>query len=282
MSKKNITVQGKNISILEQNDIDYISLTDIAKSGTDREPYEAINSWLRNAGTTNFLAEWERIHNPKFNPSQMARFKLYKDDNRNNITAKIYIEMSGAIGIISKQGKYGGGTFAHKDIAINFCYWLSPEFQVHLIKEYQELKLNEFHLLSSSIPREITKANYGIVTGIVDAYLVGTKTGKAKGLVFASEADIINQAVFGMTAKQWKLANSDKEGNIRDSATTVELQVVSNIEMLHAYLVSNGVDKNQRLNTLSGWAAYLLTELPRFQSTKRIREKADKQKQIKN
>ncbi len=171
MAKKKINVKGSVITILEQTESDYISLTDIAKSSTNHEPFEAINSWLRNESTVTFLEAWEKLHNSNFKPSHMRTFKNYRSQNRNSVTAKIYIDMTETIGIISKPGRYGG-TYAHSDIAINFCYWLSPEFQVYLIKEYQQLKVSEFNRLSGSIPREITKANYGIVTGIVDAYLV--------------------------------------------------------------------------------------------------------------
>ncbi|MFT4660561.1 MAG: hypothetical protein ACI9N1_000343 [Flavobacteriales bacterium] len=280
MSKKKINVQGAVISILENSDSDYISLTDISKGASDRRPAELVSDWLRNDSTISFLGAWEKLHNPNFKVGHLPHFRTEKADNRKSITPQKWIEEFEAIGLISKSGRYGG-TFAHSDIAINFCYWLAPEFQVYLIKEYQALKVAEFNRLSNTIPREITKANYGIVTGIVDTYLVGTKTGKAKGLVFASEGDLINKAVFGMTAKEWRRMNPTKKGNMRDHATTVELQAVSNIEMLHAYLVANKVPKNKRLSVLEGWAAYLLVELPKYQATKRIAKAAKEQKKLK-
>ena len=203
MAKKKITVDGTTIRI---NKDSYVSLTDIAKRSTDREPAQVIRGWLRNTNTINFLATWEEVHNSDFKPVQMDRFRKQASDNRKKISAQSFIEQTEAIGLTSKSGRYGG-TFAHSDIALNFCYWLSPEFQVYFLKEFQRLKEDEAKRLNIewNIRRELTKAHYPMLKEAV-LNALPPEENKA-GFYLADEADLINQIVFGMTAKQWKAKN---------------------------------------------------------------------------
>lgn len=257
MAKTKITVQGLEIAIEHIDTEDYISLTDIAKQ-TERKPADSIADWLRNSATLRFLQTWEMLHNENFKVGQMQDFRLSATDNRKAISPKRYIEETGAIGIISKSGRYGG-TLAHADIAMEFCSWLSPEFKVYVIKEFKRLKAEEAERLglSWSLRRELAKANYPIHTEAVRENLVPlldwhTKREKSH---FASEADLLNLAVFGITAKQWKAANPEAKGNVRDAASEIELQVLANMESANALLVDNGFSKDERLGILSQRAA---------------------------
>jgi len=257
MAKQKMNVEGLPVSIEKINGAEYVSLTDIAKQ-TERKPADSINDWLRNASTLLFIETWEALHNPSFKVGQMHEFRISAADNRKALTPQRFIEETAAIGIISKSGRYGG-TLAHSDIALNFCYWLSPSFQVYFLKEFQRLKADEAERLGLSwnLRRELSKANYHIHTDAVRENLVPLLdwNTKRESLHFANEADLLNLAVFGITAKQWKQANAGAKGNIRDNANERELQVLANMESANALLIENGFSKDERFTILAKRAA---------------------------
>ena len=252
--KKIITVDGKDISLLPQKgEDDYISLTDIMKSFDDDF---SIYSWMRNKNTVEFLGVWEQLHNPGFKGNEFVTFKNEAGANNFNLTPKKWIQTTDAIGMRVKSGRYGGGTFAHKDIAINFCSWLSPTFQLYLINEFQRLKEIEAKEQRESIEwqvkRTLAKVNYQIHTDAIQNHLIPERLNvKQRGIVYASEADVLNVALFGVTAKEWKSANSKKKGNMRDHATGQQLLVLSNLENLNAEYIKLGLVQNERLQRLN-------------------------------
>ena len=224
MAKKTIlTVQDTEISILSQKDQDYFSLTDIAKRVNERSDM-VISNWLRNRNTIEFLGVWEQLNNPDFNPIEFDGIKSQAGLNSFILTIKQWQEQTGAIGLIAKTGRYGG-TFAHKDIALEFCSWVSPTFKLYLIKEFERLKQKEAQeskeALEWNLKRTLAKVNYRIHTDAVKEHLIPPRiyNTKAEGLYFANEADLLNMALFGITASQWRLANPDAKGNMRDYAT---------------------------------------------------------------
>jgi hypothetical protein len=259
MAKKTLLVEGSNISLVTVGVDDYISLTDIAKS-SDNEPRFIIRNWLSTQNTIAYLGAWETLHNPNFNG---AGFRTVKDEffeKPFSLTPTRWIEATSSIGMRSTSGKYGGGTYAHKDIALNFCYWLSPVFQIYLIKEFQRLKEEESDRLNLdwNLKRTLAKVNYRIHADAVKKHLipprlVGTKH---EGIVYASQADILNLALFGMTAKQWREANPDLKGNLRDYATAEQLLVLVNLENLNAHFIKEGLAPDERLDRLNEVAIY--------------------------
>lgn len=276
MAKQKLTVEGLPISVETLGGVDYISLTDIARQ-TDRPPSDSIRDWLRNSSTLLFLETWETLHNPNFKLGQMHQFRNEAADNRKTISPQRYIEETGAIGMLSKSGRYGG-TLAFSDIALNFCYWLSPSFQVYFIQEFQRLKVQEADTLGLSwnLRRELTKANYLIHTDAVRSNLVPLIdwNTKRESFHFASEADLLNVVVFGTTAKQWKAANPEAKGNLRDSASIKELQVLANMESINAALIEQGFNKDERLTILTRRAERelaILEESKALQSPKRLK-----------
>lgn len=276
MKNQTITVRGLEIVIERIDSEDYISLTDIAKQ-TERKPADSIADWLRNSATLLFLQTWEFLHNENFKVGQMHDFRINASDNRKSISPQRYIEETNAIGLISKSGRYGG-TFAHSDIATNFCNWLSPEFQVYFIKEFKRLKEDEAERLGLSwnLRRELTKANYPIHTDAVRTNLVPLIdwNTKRESFHFASEADLLNVVVFGTTAKQWKAANPEAKGNLRDSASIKALQVLANMESINAALIEQGFNKDERLTILTRRAERelaILEESKALQSPKRLK-----------
>ncbi len=274
MAKQKITVEGLSIALERVEGVDYVSLTDIAKQ-TERSPAESIRDWLRNSSTLLFLETWETLHNPNFKVGQMHQFRNDASDNRKTVSPQRYIEETGAIGIISKSGRYGG-TLANSDIALNFCYWLSPSFQVYFIQEFQRLKEQEAGALglSWSLRRELAKANYHIHTDAVRSNLVPLMewNTKKESLHFASEADLLNLAVFSTTAKQWKTLNPDAKGNLRDSASVKELQVLANMESINAALIEQGFTKEERLAVLSRRAERELTILEEVKALQEVKK----------
>lgn len=259
MAKKTIVVDGKNISLLTQNETDYISLTDIAKSSDD-EPRFVIRNWLSSQNTITYLGAWESLHNPDFN---RAGFRTVKDDffeKPFSLTPSRWIETTNPIGLRSTAGKHSGGTYAHKDIAVNFCYWLSPVFQIYLIKEFQRLKQEESERLNLdwNLKRTLAKINYKIHADAIKNHLIPLKIKDTKfeGLYYASEADLLNLALFGMTAKEWRESNPDLKGNLRDYATTEQLLVLANVENLNAEFIKMGIPKADRLTKLNDVAIY--------------------------
>ena len=249
--KDKIHAQGIDISIYT-NDFknEYISLTDIAKYRNVEDPRYVIQNWMRNRNTIEFLGVWEELHNPDFNRVQFDAVKSEAGLNRFIMTPKRWIEEMNAIGITSKAGRYDGGTYAHSDIAMAFATWISPEFQLYIMKDYRRLKADENSRLSLNwnLNREIARLNYRIHTDAIKENLIPSNLTSAQiSYTYASEADLLNTALFGMTAKQWREANPDKKGNIRDYATLNQLLVLTNAESYNSVLINEGKSQGERL-----------------------------------
>lgn len=254
IKNQKIQVSGVRVSLLRKNDSDFISLTDIARYKNPQEVDHTLQNWMRNFGTIEFLGLWEKINNFYFKPLEFEGFKSRAGVKAFSVTPKRWIEATGAIGILSKSGRYGGGTFAHKDIAFEFASWISPEFKLYLIKEFQRLKEAENKMLSLGwdVKRELAKVNYKIHTDAIKQNLIPNKiTEISEKFVYASEGDLLNKALFGMTAKEWREQNPEKEGNIRDYATIEHLVVLCNLESLNAELIRVGVEPAKRLLKLN-------------------------------
>jgi len=249
---KQIIVQGSKISLLlRPNDDDFISLTDMAKKfGDDVLIYQ----WMRNRNTVEFLGIWERLHNPDFKGIEFETFKKQAGMNSFSLTPKKWIEATKATGIISKAGRYGGGTYAHIDIAFEFGAWLSAEFKLYLIKEFQRLKIEENNrlILGWDVKRTLTKINYRIHTDSIKKYLIPKRVSKEQAnFIYANEADLLNVALFGITAQEWRAKKSDKSGNIRDYADVSQLVCLANMETLNAEFIRQGVPAAERLLRLN-------------------------------
>jgi KilA domain-containing protein len=242
-----IEVQGTKITILPKGKNDYISITDIARFKDPRRMNYIVQNWLRNKNTIQFLGIWERLNNPDFKPLEFEGFKNQAGLNSFVLTPKQWIEKTNAIGIISKSGRYGG-TYAHKDIAFEFATWISVEFKLYIIKEFQRLKDQEQKQLGWDIRRNLTKINYRIHTDAIKENLIPPKVNKSQiSYIYASEADILNMALFGKTAVPWRDANPEEKGNIRDFANVSQLVCLSNLENLNAVFINEGISQSQRL-----------------------------------
>ena len=253
-----ITVQDTDISIVKYNEEDYISLTDMARSQMQEH---IIFRWLSLKSTIEYLGEWEMLYNPVFNCTEFGTIKNAAGSNNFVLSVKTWIEQTNAQGIRSKAGRYGG-TYAHRDIAYHFGMWLSPKFQLLLIKEYQRLKTEEQKLLGWSAKRELSKINYRIHTDAIRQNLIPAKVTPAQAnIIYASEADVLNVAMFGMTAKQWREANPELKGNIRDYATINELICLSNMENLNAVFIEQGIPQSERLIKLNQIAIHQMSIL---------------------
>jgi hypothetical protein len=247
---ENITVKNTNIAIIKNKDTDYISLTDIAKFKTN-EPNAVIANWLRNRNTIEYLGIWETLYNPNFKPLEFEGFKKEAGLNAFTLSPQRWIEATNAIGIISKSGRYGG-TYAHRDIAFKFANWISIEFELYFIKEFQRLKAEEQKQLGWSVKRELSKINYHIHTDAIKQNLIPAElTQQQVSIVYANEADVLNMALFGMTAKTWRESHPDEKGNLRDYANINELICLSNLENLNAVLIDEGVKQPERLLKLN-------------------------------
>lgn len=253
MRSKEITVLEKEIHI---NKDDYFSLTDIAKYKNPEAPADVVKNWLRRKDTIEFIGLWEKLNNPNFNVVEFDQFKTEAGHNYFTMSPKKWIDGVNAIGIVSKAGKYNAGTYAHKDIALQFASWISPEINLYIIKEFQRLKVEEQKLLGWTVKRELAKINYRIHTdAIKDNIIIPLEISKEQAsFVYASEADVLNVALFGMTAKQWRDKNPDKKGNIRDYAEVSQLVCLSNLENLNAYLIEQGLGQKERLIKLNNAA----------------------------
>ena len=246
-----ITVLKNEITTSTFNDEDYISITDIAKSKDNTEANDIIRNWLRNRNTIEFLGIWEQLNNPSFKPIEFDGFRKEAGLNSFTMSPTKWIKSTNAIGIISKSGRYGG-TYAHKDIAFEFASWVSVEFKLYLIKEFQRLKDEELKQLGWDIKRNLTKINYRIHTDAIKENLIPKElTSKQINFVYANEADILNVALFGMTAKEWRDKNKDKKGNIRDEADVNQLVCLANLESLNAHFISEGLTQNERVKKLN-------------------------------
>ena len=258
-----ITVLNKDVSYYQVNEEDYICITDIARYKNSNRTDDLIRNWLRNRNTIEFLGIWELLNNPGFKPVEFDGFKKQAGLNSFTLTPRQWIEKTNAIGIISKSGRYGG-TYAHKDIAFEFASWISVEFKLYLIKEFQRLKESEQKQLGWDIKRNLAKINYRIHTDAIKANLIPKELTKQQvNHVYATEADVLNMALFGMTAKQWRDSNDDKKGNIRDYADMSQLVCLSNLENLNALFINEGLPQAERLSKLNKIAIQqmrLLTE----------------------
>jgi hypothetical protein len=254
-SKSNsIEVQGTSISVISKDDADYICLTDIARYKNPENSDDIIRNWLRNRNTVEFLGIWEQLNNPDFKPVEFDGFRMQAGLNNFTLSPKQWTEKTGAIGIISKSGRYGGGTYAHKDIAFEFASWVSVEFKLYLIKEFQRLKEDENRRLSLAwnLNRTLSKLNYHIHTDAIKEHLIPPEITPAQAkITYASEADVLNVALFGQTAKQWRDSNSKLEGNMRDHATVEQLLVLANIESMNAEFIHMGLKQGERLKRLN-------------------------------
>lgn len=254
MSKnKKITVKGTEITIFQAEQSDYISLTDIARYKDPANTDDIIKNWLRNRNTIELLGFWEQLYNPDFKPVEFDGFRKQAGLNSFVMTPKKWIETTNAIGIVSKSGRYGG-TFAHKDIAFEFASWVSIEFKLYIIKEFQRLKEaeNDRLKLEWNLQRTLAKINYRIHTDAIKENIIPRVLDtKEANLVYASEADLLNMALFGKTALQWRTENPEAKGNIRDEATLRQLVVLSNLESINAVLIHQGLSQAERLLQLN-------------------------------
>jgi hypothetical protein len=245
-----INVQQTDVTILKINEDDYISLTDIAKFKSD-DPTAVIANWMRNRNTIEYLGIWETLYNPNFKPLEFEGFKTEAGLNAFTLSPQKWIDATNAKGIISKSGRYGG-TFAHKDIAFKFAAWISIEFELYFIKEFQRLKEEEQKQIGWTAKRELAKINYHIHTDAIKQNLIPAElTREQINYVYANEADVLNMAMFGITAKQWRDANPDLKGNIRDYANINELICLSNMENLNAVFINENIPQSERLVKLN-------------------------------
>lgn len=248
-----IEVKGTEITILKSENDDFISLTDIARHKDAEHTDTIIQNWMRNRNTIELLGFWESIYNPDFKPLEFEGFRKQAGLNSFVMTPKKWIESTNAIGIISKSGRYGG-TFAHKDIAFEFASWISIEFKLYVIKEFQRLKADENDRLKLewNLQRTLAKVNYRIHTDAIKENLIPKELTKNQiQFIYADEADLLNVALFGKTARQWRDANPVKEGNIRDYATIEQLVVLSNLESINAVLIHQDLSQSERLKQLN-------------------------------
>jgi hypothetical protein len=248
---KKIEVLSREVRLTGVNNQDYVCLTDIARYKDPERTDYLIFNWLRNRNTIEFLGLWEQINNPGFNPIEFDGIKKQAGLNSFILTAKQWTERTGAIGIQSKAGRYGG-TYAHLDIALEFAAWISVEFKLYLIKEFQRLKETERQSLGWDIRRNLAKINYRIHTDAIQTHLIPPALGKAQtSLVYTSEADVLNMALFGQTAAQWRGQNPGDKGNIRDQATGAQLVCLSNLENLNALFIGQSLPQPERLTRLN-------------------------------
>jgi KilA-N domain len=281
MKNNTLHIKGTEITIFYQNNEDYVSLTDISKGFVKSEEDQRnseyfILNWLRLGNTVEFLGAWEQLHNTGFNPVGYDRIKINLTSNAFRLSAKKWIEETNAVGIISRSGRYGG-TYAHKDIAIQFCYWLSPTFQIYLIKEFQRIQEERRDNLQWDIRRMLTKVNYHIHSDAVRQNLVPLVNWNTKkeGIYFASEADVLNVAVFGMTASEWRLSNPETQGNLRDNATHEQLIILANLEAINAELIRDGMKQDERVLKLNEIAVYQMQILNNLPTLKNLPNKRD-------
>lgn len=281
MKQKILDVQSKPIALISQGEEDYICLTDMAKQKSEDRTDVIIQNWLRNRNTVEFLGLWEELNNPDFNPIGFDGIKTQVGLNSFTLSAKEWIKETNAIGIISKAGRYGG-TYAHKDIAFEFGTWISPVFKLYLIKEYQRLKdieTNQYSL-EWNVKRILSKSNYHIHTDAVKNHIlpVSSLPKSKQGIAYAEEADLLNLALFGCTAKEWQEANPERAANrenIRDMASINELAVLSNLESMNAEMIKDGIAKQERFDKLQAIAAYQLKVLDGRDFMKGLKKTAD-------
>ena len=257
MNEKIITkmhVKDNLVKVMRVNGVDYISLTDLASYINPNDPSGVIRNWMSTRNSFSFYSLWEELNNPDFNSVKSHGIKIDEVPyNRFTMTPNRWKKEFNAIGIIPSSGKYSKGTFAHPDIALEFASWIDPAFKLYLIKEFERLKHNETYQdrIEWSVRRSLSKTNYRIHTDSIKENIVPTLTDKQKLFIYANEADVINVALFGMTAKEWRENNPDKEGNIRDYTDILHLVVLSNLEVLNASMIENNISQKDRLEKLN-------------------------------
>jgi len=270
MKNRSVTVQGTDVGITTRHEQDYISLTDMVKRFEGGSAL--IEQWLKNKDTVLFLGVWEQLNNPGFNSIEFEGIRNEAGRNSFYLSAKKWIDATGAVGLYAKAGRYGG-TYAHRDIAFEFGSWLSPEFKLYLIKEFQRLKDEEARVTSLewNFQRTLAKVNYRIHTDAIKERLIPPQLTKAQTvMVYASEADLLNVALFGMTAAQWRQANPNQPGNMRDAATLEQLVVLSNLESINAVLIHQGLQVPKRLTQLNAIAITQMRSLVGRGTIKRL------------
>ena len=265
MSNKEITVKGLDVRYKKIDKEDYISLTDLARYANPTEPKVPIATWMRSKDVISYLGLWETLHNPDFKGHEFEAFENAAGRHSFYLSPQKWIDATNAIGIISKSGN-NGGTFAHRDIAFEFASWLSPEFKLYLVTEFQRLKSQEQQALEWSAKRELAKVNYRIHTDAIKENIVPTLTDEQLKYVYADEADLLNVALFGKTAAQWRKENPTLKGNIRDYATIEQLLVIANMESYNAILIEQGVPQAERLQRLNDMARSQLRVLQQSNS----------------
>lgn len=251
--KTKIKVKDNLISVMRINNTDYISLTDLARYKNSDNPGDVIIKWMSNKSSYDFYSLWEELFNDNFKLAESREFKIDSATQSFTMSPSRWINLTNAIGFISKRGKYDGGTFAHPDIALEFASWIDPAFKLYLIKEFERLKNNENYQneVEWSVRRMLTKTNYRIHTDSIKENIIPNLTKEQKQFVYADEADVINVALFGMTAKEWKNKNPDLKGNIRDYTDILHLVVLSNLEIINANMIENNINQRERLEKLN-------------------------------
>lgn len=262
-----IMVQNTEVSVIKVDGEDYICLTDMLRA---KDGDFFITDWLRNRNTLEYIGIWEKVYNPNFNYGEFATIRNQSGLNSFKISVKEFVARTNAISVQAKAGRYGG-TYAHKDIAFEFAMWISPEFKIYIVKEFQRLKTEEQHLLGWSAKRELSKINYRIHTDAIKQNLIPVEvTSKQASIIYANEADVLNVAMFGMTAKQWREANPDLKGNIRDYATINELICLSNMENINAVFIEQGISQGERLVKLNQIAIHQMSVLESGDNDRKI------------
>lgn len=272
--KQKIKVEGIEIVTFTKNNSDFISLTDIARHKNPAFPADVIKNWMRTRGTIDFLGLWEKLHNPAFKLVEFDQFKSDAGVNSFVLPPQRWIEKTQAIGLISKSGRYGGGTFAHKDIAFEFASWVSAEFKLYLLVEFQRLKQDENNRfkLEWNIQRTLAKINYKIHTDAIKEKLIPRELTKDQiNMKYADEADLLNVALFGITAKIWRDQNLKLKGNIRDYASIEQLVILSNLESINALLIRESFSQKDRIQKLNNTAIIQMKSLLTNNQTKRLK-----------
>lgn len=248
-----LNINENEIKVIRINNTDYISLTDLARYKNNQNPGDVIIKWMSNKSSFDFYSLWEELFNDEFKLAESREFKIDSATQSFTMSPSRWISLTNAKGFISKRGKYDGGTYAHPDIALEFASWIDPAFKLYLIKEFERLKTNEAYKekIEWSVRRSLSKTNYRIHTDSIKENIVPCLTEKQKQFIYANEADVINVALFGMTAKEWREANPDLEGNIRDYADILHLIVLSNLEVLNASMIDSNISQRERLEKLN-------------------------------
>ena len=269
-----INVKDTNVALFQKSDENFISLTDIAKYRNKENPAEIISLWLRTFSTIEYLGLWETLYNPNFKPHIYEEFKIQSARPSFWMSPQKWIKETDAIGLFSKSGRYGGGTFAHSDIAIKFAAWISAEFELYLISEFKRLKAEEQEKISSSwdLQRTLAKINYHIHTDAIKDHLIpAVVNARQKSVTYANEADLLNVALFGKTAAEFRAENPDTKANIRDESTLEQLVVLSNLESINALLIRDGLCQSKRLEKLNQVAIEQLKSLLSHKSVKQLK-----------